>query len=34
MAWKSRWHPATSPGDYLRKLMQDLAESDAAAGSC
>jgi len=26
----SRWHPVMLPDDYLRKLKQDLAESDAA----
>ena len=29
----SRWHPVMLPDDYLRKLKQDLAESDAAADS-
>jgi hypothetical protein len=25
----NRWHPVMLPDDYLRKLKQDLAESDA-----
>jgi CBS domain-containing protein len=31
MAQKNRWHPVMLPDDYLRKLKQDLAESDAIA---
>ena len=29
----NRWHPVMLPDDYLRKLKQDLAESDEAADS-
>jgi hypothetical protein len=29
----NRWHPVMLPDDYLWKLKQDLAESDAAADS-
>jgi hypothetical protein len=26
----NRWHPVMLPDDYIRKMKQDLAESDAA----
>ena len=29
----NRWHPVMLPDDYLRKLKQDLAESDASSES-
>jgi hypothetical protein len=30
MLQQNRWHPVMLPDDYLRKMRQDLAESDAA----
>jgi hypothetical protein len=30
---QNRWHPCLLPDDYLKKLRQDLAESDAVAES-
>jgi len=27
----NRWHPVMLPDDYLRKLKQDLSESDASS---
>jgi len=29
----NRWHPCLLPDDYLKKLRQDLAASDAVAES-
>jgi len=30
---QNRWHPCLLPDDYLRKLKQNLVESDAIAES-
>jgi len=30
---QNRWHPCLLPDDYIRKLKQDLVESDAVAES-
>jgi len=33
MVQPNRWHPCMLPDNYLRKLKEDLSESDAAADS-
>jgi hypothetical protein len=33
MAQKNRWHPVVLPDDYLRKMKQDISETESQVES-